>query len=108
MGERRIHEIGTFLDLDQWILVRLRSTELVSICGIVAARWPDKLSTEKRDDILKAQELVHTIGSSAAMAKLKVPTRESVRLMASTQLRASQLISAALAEALSRQEGSAA
>jgi hypothetical protein len=107
MGERRIHEIGTFLDLDQWGLVRLRATELLSICGAVAARWPDKLSVEKKNNILKAQELVLSIGTTVAIAKVKAPTREAVKSMAATQLRASQLISSVLAEALSQQERSA-
>ncbi len=108
MAERRIHEIGTFLDLDQWPLVRLRAMELVSSCGIVAARWPDKLSEDSRNSILKSQQLAISIGYTAAMARVKAPALDKVKNMTVTQLRASQLISGALAEARSRQERSGA
>jgi len=108
MGERRIHEIGIFLSLDQWVLIHFRASELVSICGVVVARWPDALSEEKKNDLLKAQSLVFSIGSTSAMAKLKYPARASIKAMTATQLRASQLISSALAEARSKQERSAA
>ena len=66
-GERRIHEIGIFLSFDQWVLIHFRATELVSICGIVVARWPDELSVERKNDLLKAQSLVNSIGSTVCV-----------------------------------------
>jgi hypothetical protein len=106
LAERRIHEIGAFLISDQWPFVQLRAMELVSNCRTAVTRWPEGLTDERKNNLLEAQQIAVSIASEASGARIKPPNIGGRKRLSDTQINASGLISAALAEARANQERS--
>jgi hypothetical protein len=101
----KLQQLGHFLGQDQWIGVQIRTAEILSVCSAALKRWSDQLSEERRDEVLQATTLVHSIGTtSAKFSAQQLPTSTDRRRLADTHLKASQLLNGALGEARRREE----
>src|SRR5579859_6999190 len=50
-ASQKIQQVGSFIQQDQWVAVRLRSEEILSACQITLSRWPDHLTETRRNEI---------------------------------------------------------
>jgi hypothetical protein len=87
----KLQQLGHFLGQEQWVAVQIR--------------WSDQLPLERRNEVLRATELVHSIATRSAQFSLQQsPTPIDRRRLADTHLKASELLNGALGEARRREE----
>ena len=103
-AQQYIEQIGDFLHKKEWMAVRIRAQELMASCRECLTRWPDGLSEPRKDDVLSASRLVHSIADKAASPGAKDFKRIDLKRLSTTQLDAAGLISSALGEARNREE----
>jgi hypothetical protein len=101
----KLQQLGHFLGQEQWVAVQIRTEEILSICSAALKRWSDQLPLERRNEVLRATELVHSIATRSAQFSLQQsPTPIDRRRLADTHLKASELLNGALGEARRREE----
>jgi hypothetical protein len=101
----KLQQLGHFLGQEQWIGVQIRTDEILSICRAALTRWSDELSLERRDEMLTATTLVHSIATrSAQFSQQQPPSPTDKRRLADTHLKASGLLNGALGAARRREE----
>ena len=101
---QKIQQVGTFIQLEQWIAVRLRSEEILGSCQITLSRWPDHLTQARKNEIITASGLIHSIALIAANhgdGRMDTARKKQIN---DAQIRASEHISGALGEARGTQE----
>lgn len=103
-AKQHIEQVGDFLSKQEWMAVRIRSQEVMTLCRESLTRWPDGLSAPSRDDILSASRLVHSIADKAASPDANLFRPADLKRLSTTQLRAAEFISGALGEARRREE----
>ena len=84
--------------------VRIRAQEIMNSCRESLARWPDGLSEHRKNDVLSASSLVHSIADEAAAPDVNDFKAAKLRRLSNTQLQVAELLSAALGEARNRVE----
>jgi hypothetical protein len=103
-ASQKIQQVGSFIQQDQWVAVRLRSEEILSACQITLSRWPDHLTETRKNEIITASGLIRSIAMSAANhvdGKMEIGRKKKVN---DAHIRASAHISSALGEARRSQE----
>ena len=103
-AQQNIQQVGDFLHKKEWMAVRIRAQEIMASCRESLTRWPDGLSDARRDDVLSASRLVHSIADKAASPIANVFKQSELQRLSATQLEAAELISSALGEARNREE----
>ena len=105
-ASQKIQQVGQFIQQEQWLAVRMRTEEILSVCKVTLSRWPDHLSMERRNEVITASSLVRSIAMTAAECASGVLTPKQKRSMNDAHLRASEHISSALGEARREEERS--
>lgn len=105
-ASRKVQQVGDFLQAQEWLAVRIRADEILASCKATLTRWPDGLTTPRRDDLLTASTLVHSIAEKAATSGIQGLTPADRKRLAAAQLTVTGLINAALGEARKKEERS--
>lgn len=101
----KLQQLGHFLGQEQWIGVQIRTDEILASCRAALTRWSDHLPPERRDEVLRATELVRSVATRSAQFSLQQPpTPIDKKRLADTYLKASELLNGALGEAHRRDE----
>ena len=103
-ARKNIEQVGDYLNKREWMAVRIRAQEIMTSCRESLTRWPDGLSEDRKNDVLNASSLVHSIADEAAAPDVSDFGPAKLKRLSSTQLRAAELLSGALGEARNRAE----
>ena len=101
-SHRRIQQVGDLIQAREWIAVRIMATEILGSCRAMLTRWPDGLSEPRRNDLLNASRVVHSIADKVGGAAEVDP--DAHQLLSRAQLKAMGLINDALGEAHRKEE----
>src|SRR5579872_1224027 len=66
LADHKLQELGVFIQQEEWIGVQIRTAEILGICRSSMTRWSDHLSESRRNGVLTAAELVHSIATKSA------------------------------------------
>jgi hypothetical protein len=99
-AEHKLQELGVFVEQEEWVGVRIRTAEILAICRSAMTRWSDDLIEDRKNDVLTAGQLVHSIATKSAeiSGNAQISAADKKRLVA-THLKASGLLNDALGEA---------
>ena len=103
-ASQKIQQVGTFIQQEEWVAVRLRSEEILGSCQVTLSRWPDHLTEARKNEIITASSLIRSIATNAANqneGKMDNPRKRKIN---DAHIRASAHISSALGEARRSQE----
>src|SRR4029077_11184510 len=64
-ASQKIQQVGNFIQQEEWAAVRIRTEEIQAACKLSLTRWPDQLSEERRNELLTAAKLMHSITMAA-------------------------------------------
>jgi hypothetical protein len=103
-AQRNIEQVGDYLNKREWMAVRIRAQETMASCRETLTRWPEGLSEERRNDLLSASSLLHSIADEAAAPDASDFKPAKLKRLSNTQLHAAELLSSALGEARNRAE----
>ncbi len=95
-ASQKIQQVGTFIQQDEWMAVRLRSEEILAACQITLTRWPDHLSEERRNEVISASALMRSIAKTAANFDSEEIATPQKKRISDAQVRASSHISSDL------------
>lgn len=98
-ASQKIQQVGNFIQQEQWVAVRLRTEEIIAACKLTLTRWPDELSEQRRNEVITASTLIHSIAVAAAGIVDGQLTPQQKRKITDAHMRASGHISSALGEA---------
>jgi hypothetical protein len=98
-ASNKLQQVGSFLHLEQWVGVQIRIEEILTICRAAMTRWSDHLSEERKNDILKALSMIHSIATLSAQISPRAALPAEKKRFTATHLTASGLINSALGEA---------
>ena len=104
-AEHKLQELGTFLQQEEWVGVQIRTAEILAICRSAMTRWSDHLPEGRRNDVLTAVQLIHSIATKVAEVSSAehIAPADKKRLVA-THLKASGFLNDALGEARRQDE----
>jgi hypothetical protein len=100
---QRIQQVGNLLHQEEWVAVRMRTEEVLGACKTTLTRWPEHLSEERKNEVLKASALLRSIIVTTAGVDGQV-TQQQKEKLADAHIRASGHISSALGEARREEE----
>ena len=100
----KFQQVGTLIHQEQWIAVQMWVDEVTASCRVMLTRWPDHLSSERRNDLMSATTLISSIAKAIASVEGGQFTLQLKKRFADTQIRASGHINSALGEAKRKQE----
>lgn len=103
-ASEKIQQVGNFIQQEQWEPVRMRTEEILKCCRTTLNRWPDHLSEQSRNQVMRASTLMHSIAGVIAGFGRAPITEQQRRTLSEVQMRASDHISSALGEARREQE----
>jgi hypothetical protein len=103
-ASRSIEQVGDFLHKREWMAVRIKAQEIMTSCRQSLTRWPDGLSEDRKNDILSASSLVHSLADEAASPEVNDFKPTKLKRLSNTQLDVAELLSSALGEARNRAE----
>lgn len=103
-ASQKIQQVGNFIQQEEWAAVRLRTEEIQASCKLTLTRWPDQLSEDRRNEILSAGKLMHSITMAAHNPVNGRITAQQKRAINDAHMRASGHISSALGEARREEE----
>jgi hypothetical protein len=103
-ASHKLLEIGIFLHQQQWFGIQLRIDEVAAICRSAMTRWSDHLPEERRNDVLKAVQLIRSISAVSAELARREPSSAENKKLKTIHSRASELINDALGEARRNEE----
>jgi len=103
-ARKNIELVGDYLNKKEWLAVRIRAQEIMTSCRESLTRWPDGLSEIRKNDVLSASSLVHSIADEAAAPDVSEFKLAKLKRLSNTQLQAAELLSGALGEARNRVE----
>jgi hypothetical protein len=104
-AEHKLQELGTFIQQEEWVGIQIRTAEILAECRSAMTRWSDQLPEERRNDVLTAAQLVHSIATRAS--ELSVADRllpADKKKLVGAHLKASGLLNDALGEARRQDE----
>lgn len=100
-ASQKTQQVGNFIQQDEWAAVRMRTEEIMVACKVALTRWPDHLTEERRNEVLKASTLMRSIATESANGAI---SPEQKRKISDAHIRASGHISSALGEARKAEE----
>lgn len=103
-ARKNIELVGDYLNQKEWTALRIRAQEIMTSCRESLTRWPNGLSEDRKNDVLSASSLVHSLADEAAAPDVSEFKSAKLRRMSNIQLQAAELLSGALGEARNRVE----
>jgi len=100
----KFQQVGTLIQQEQWIAVQMWIEEVTASCRVMLTRWPDHLSTERKNELMSAATLLSSIVTAIARAEGEPLNPQQKKRFAETQIRASGHVHSALGEARREQE----
>jgi hypothetical protein len=100
----KFQQVGTLIQQEQWVAVRMWIDEVTASCRVTLTRWPDQLSVERKNELMSAATLMSSIPKAIAVAEGEPLTPQQKRRFAETQMRASGHVHSALGEARREQD----
>ena len=103
-ASQKVHQVGTFIQQNEWLAVRMRTEEIQAACRVTLTRWPDQLSLERRNEVITASKLMSSVALVVAGAVREQLSAQQLQQIADAHIRASGHISSALGEARKEEE----
>ncbi len=60
-ASQKLQQVKIYLQQEGWLGAQIRTDEVLVICRVAMARWPDRLSEERRNGVLNAQTMIQTM-----------------------------------------------